>query len=135
MQNMSLWITPEEFFWWNKARIPTKDQMFNIISTALTKNQSRKFYWQVIDRQYYDQAQLCPKWRYCTSDMDIAPNTAMAEYHNLWAEYKNLNKHDDVHQDQDDNQWDEELSHKQDWPQIPTVSTASSSTSPNKIAK
>ena len=140
MQNKSLWITPEEFFHWNKARIPTKDQMFKIISTALTKNGSRKFYWQVIDRQYYDQAQLCPKWRYCTTDMDIAPITAMAEYNKLWAEYKNFDQHDHVranlhHQDQDDNQWDEELAHRQEWPQAPTNSTASTSTTPNKIAK
>ena len=131
MENKSIWITPEEFFKWNQARIPTKDQMFDIISTALTKNRSRKFYWQVIDHQYYDQAQLCPKWRYCTSDMDIAPNTAMTEYHKLWAEYKNLSKLDDFFQEQDVDSWNEELSHHQNWP---TNSNASSST-PNKIAK
>ena len=93
MVNKSLWITPEEFCEWNTAKnIPSRNHIFATISTARTKNGSRKFYWEIIPGSFYDRDHQIQKRQYCTSDMDIAPNTAMAEYHKLWNEWTEKTK-------------------------------------------
>ena len=64
--------------------------------------------------------------------MDIAPNTAMAEYHKLWNEWtEKPNKPDIQWDDQDVDEWHEDLAHQQHWQQAPPSNGASSS---NKIA-
>ena len=133
MANKSLWITPEEFCAWNTAKnIPSRKHIFATISTARTKNGSRKFYWEYIAGSFYDQDHQIPKWQYCTSDMDIAPNTAMAEYHQLWNEWTDSKNKSDIRWvDQDCDEWQEDLAHEQQWPQAPRSAGANSS---NKIA-